>query len=238
MLTLKNIEGGYLSGRTILTGIDLKIPEGETLAIIGQNGSGKSTLAKAVINTLPFRNGEIWLERLNITGFTTMEIVKSGIGIFIQGGKVFPHLTIKENLLLAGRTIRKHELNLRLDELSGYFVSLKDKTYWNMQASYLSGGERNSLALAMVLLARPKLLILDEPSAGLSVANTKAMYQTLTALKRHENMSIMLIEQNVKEAVEFSETVALLQNGKILKIIKREDETTIDYIKNSYFINN
>ena len=238
MLTLKNIEGGYLSGRKILTGIDLKLPEGETLAIIGQNGSGKSTLAKAVINILPFRNGEIWLEGLNISGFTTQEIVKSGIGIFLQGGKVFPHLTIKENLLLAGRTIRKHELNLRLDELAGYFVSLKDKTYWNMQASYLSGGERNSLALAMVLLDKPKLLILDEPSAGLSVANTKAMYQTLTALKHHEKMSIMLIEQNVNEAVGFSETVALLQNGKILKIIKRETETTMDYIKNSYFINN
>ncbi len=215
MLKLVNIEGGYTQGHNILAGISIEIPEGETLAVIGQNGSGKSSLAKAIINTLPYRKGEVWLNNLNITGYNVQKIMNNGVGVFLQGGKVFPHLTVKENLLFAGRNLRNNDLKIRIDELFHYFSAFNDKKQWNLQASYLGGGQRSSLALMMVLLNKPKLIILDEPSAGLSVSGIKELYNALTLIKKENKITILLIEQNISKALSFSQKMVLLQNGLI-----------------------
>jgi len=236
MLKLVNIEGGYTQGNNILSGISLEIPEGDTLAVIGQNGSGKSSIAKAIINTLPFRNGEVWLNGKNITNLSVQTIINNGIGIFLQGGKIFPHLTVNENLLFAGRHINNKELKLRITELLNYFSVFTGKKHWNLQASYLSGGQRNCLALMMVLLNKPKLLILDEPSAGLSIANTKELYNILTSVINERKITILLIEQNVSEALGFSQEMILLQNGKVKKSFETLSGITLDNLKKDYFV--
>jgi branched-chain amino acid transport system ATP-binding protein len=226
MLRLVNIEGGYTQGNNILKGISFEIPAGETLAVIGQNGSGKSSLAKAIINTLPFRKGEVWLDGENITNYPVQKIINKGVGVFLQGGKVFHHLTVKENLLIVGRNMSNRKLNSRIIELQDYFSIFNENKLWNLQASYLSGGQKTLLALFMVILNSPKFLILDEPSASLSVANVKEMFKVLSSIKELQNITILLIEQMVEQAINNSKTTFLIENGKFF------DSSSIEYPEN------
>lgn len=216
MLQLLNIEGGYYQGNNVLKDISFEIPFGKTLAIIGQNGSGKSSLAKAIINALPYRNGEVWFEGENITTYPVQKIINKGISVFLQGGKVFPHLTVRENILFSGRNLPNKKLILRTIELQECFPIFKENSIWNLQSSFLSSGQRIQLALCMVLLTKPKLLILDEPSASLSVSNVKDMYNTLSSIKEQHKITILLIEQLVGEAIKNSDTIFLLEKGKLI----------------------
>jgi len=234
MLRLENIKGGYNKNHNILHGINLEIKKGETLAVIGQNGAGKSTLAKAIVNTLPYKSGTIFLNKSNITKSTTQQIINLGIAYFLQGGQVFPHLTVKENIIFARGNINKKAFENRFEELKQYFdffnnINLKT------EASYLSGGEKHQLALLMVLMKSPKFIILDEPSAGLSPANVQAMYNTLNNIKQANNVTILLIEQNVEKAIEFADKIALLKTGNIEKILNADKVGTIDNINRFYF---
>lgn len=231
MLKLVNIEGGYTQDNNILAGISLEITEGETLAVIGQNGSGKSSLLKAIINTIPFRKGEVWLNGENITRYNVQHIINNGVGVFLQGGRVFPHLTVKENLFFSGRHIETTILKIRIVELLNYFSIFNDKKLWNMQASYLSGGQRNCLALLMVLLTKPKFLILDEPSAGLSIFNSNEIFNLLNIIKTSEKITTLLIEQDIIAAIKFSDQVMVMERGVLVKLSTRE------IINNLYGIN-
>jgi len=234
MLELQNIQGGYRKDVPILNGINLTVKVGDTLAVLGQNGCGKSTLAKAIVNQLPFLEGEIQFYGKQISGKNTLSIVKSGIGFFMQGGRTFPHLTIKENLRLAAHQITSKEFELRFAELKEYF-SLLQNDKLGIESSYLSGGEKHLLALAMIIINKPKLLILDEPSAGLSPANVEIMYQTIATIKQTEKITVLLIEQNVEKAIMYSNRVALLSNGIIAKELDVHSVNTIEQINDFYF---
>jgi ABC-type branched-subunit amino acid transport system ATPase component len=215
-LTLQNISSGYTKENMILKGINLSVADNEVVAIVGQNGSGKSTLAKSILNLVPFIEGEIKFNEENITNKDTAVISKKGIGFFMQGGRIFPNLTVEENLLFASGDLKKKDYLERLETIKTYFELFKNGRM-NLQATYLSGGEQHQLALAMVLMQKPKFLILDEPSAGLSPANVKSLYNALYKIKEYEVKSILIIEQNVNVAIEFSNRVVLLQEGKIAR---------------------
>ncbi|MFH0734647.1 MAG: ATP-binding cassette domain-containing protein [bacterium] len=216
MLSLINILAGYTKENMILKGINLTIADNEVVAIVGQNGSGKSTLAKSVLGLVPNINGEIIFDNIHILGKVTAEISKLGIGLFIQGGRIFPNLTVSENLIFASNGMNKKAYNDRIDIIKTYFDQFNNGRL-NLHASYLSGGEQHQLALAMILMNKPKFLILDEPSAGLSPANVKSLYCALNKVKENEAVSILIIEQNVGAAIGFSDRVVLLQEGKIAK---------------------
>ena len=231
LLKLKNVKGGYKANQRVLRGIDLSIGENESVAVVGQNGSGKSTLAKAIFNMLPNRSGEIWFDDELLNEIPTEKIGNYGISFFMQGGLVFPHLTVHENLEFAGDGLPKSVFEKRQDELSHYFYLLEERNRWQkMAASHLSGGEKQQLAMAMVLVKKPSLLVLDEPSAGLSPGNVTRLYELLTSIRRREKTSILLIEQNVQFAFEFCDRTALLRMG----IIENPD-MSLGEIEDNYF---
>ena len=210
MLQIKNLRGGYLKNCEILQGVDLEISKGDSVGIIGLNGCGKSTLGKAIMNILPYRSGEIYFNGENISEKPTQELSKLGITFFMQGGQVFDELSVLENLSL----VCENENDI--ENIKKYFVLLQitNKQLSKMRADKLSGGERHQLALAMAFLKHPSLLILDEPSAGLSPKAVNAMYNTLELLRDKEDLTIILIEQNVSRAVDFCSSVKMLRNGK------------------------
>ena len=154
------------------------------------------------------------------------------VSYFLQGGRIFPHLTVEENFAFAGMGLSKKSFRLRKEEMMSYFDLFKNagNGRLNMEASYLSGGEQHQLALAMVVIKMPKFLILDEPSAGLSPGNVTKLYGSLTQIKDKGNISILLIEQNVKMAFEFSNTVLLLREGLIEK-----ETMNFENIEEKYF---
>jgi len=227
ILELKNIKGGYRKGIDILKGIDLGVNKGEIVAVIGKNGTGKSTLAKAIFNILPYRKGNVFFNGKDISRLQPKELIDTGMVYFMQGGRVFPELTIQENIILAAG---EKDTNNLFD----LFPHLQK--HWHDEAGLLSGGERHQLALAMALVKQPRLLILDEPSAGLSPVATKELYQVLDKIKQEIDITIILIEQNIGQAVDFSERLLILEQGKILSDTKIEDkQKIINKIKDVYF---
>ncbi len=234
ILKITNLKCGYIKNRNILEDININLKKGETIAVIGQNGAGKSTLAKSIVNLIPFIQGNILFKGKEIINMKTEKIILEGIGFFLQGGKIFPHLTLEENLIMAGLNLNKNELQKRIKEIKNYFPIFNKKHLNNIQASYLSGGEKHQLALSMVLMQKPSLLILDEPSAGLSPLNVKTLYKILLDIKKNENLSLFIIEQNVNIALQVSDYLYILKNGKI--IFKTETrKITLQKIEEIFF---
>ena len=221
MLKINNLTAGYKAGDPILEDINLEINTGETLLIIGKNGAGKSTLVKSLINNLPFMEGEIIFD--NSTLFNsiknikveTSKIINNGIGYFLQGGRVFPQLTVEENLSIAGKydyQNSKYFRNFNLDLktiLKNNLMNLKEK------ANYLSLGQKHILALIMVLLKEPKLLILDEPTAGLDDKNVDLVIDIITKLKKGNELSILLVEHRTEEIRSLADRRVEIIDGKI-----------------------
>ncbi|RMG40396.1 MAG: ATP-binding cassette domain-containing protein, partial [Methanobacteriota archaeon] len=164
MLKATNIHAGY-GKKEVLHGVSLEVRKGEILAIIGPNGAGKSTLLKVMAGLLQLEEGEILYEGEDITRWDCPRRVEAGIVYFMQGGEVFPNLSVRENLEL-GWQGRNGKLNGKLEEVFQFFPDIR--AWLSRRAGLLSGGQRQQVALAMVLLKQPKLLLLDEPSAGLA----------------------------------------------------------------------
>lgn len=239
LLEIKGLYGGYERDVNILQGIDLTVERGEAVGIIGLNGSGKSTLGKAVMNLLPYRHGKILFDGQHIEDKTTHELAQMGIAMMHQGGTVFPNLSVWENLQLAIEnsrllTIRSSEglLQNKNSQLSGIIPLLKrpQNELANIKADKLSGGQRHELALAMTLATNPRLVIFDEPSAGLSPKATEEMYQMLCNVREKLNITIILIEQNIAKAMEFCDKSILIRQGIITQIQTEESLKEIEII--------
>ena len=237
MLEIKNLTSGYSRNNNILKGIDLTLNENEVVAIVGQNGSGKSTLAKSIMGMVPYINGEINYNGKSIINKTVPQIANLGIGFFMQGGRIFPHLTVEENMEFACSGLRKKDAIVSKEEIKGYFDLLKNNSRSKLAASYLSGGEKHQLALAMVLIQKPTLLILDEPSAGLSPSNAKNLFVILNSLKSNFTKGILLIEQNITIGIELSDRIILLQNGIITSNTESRNLTALTQIDRFLFEN-
>lgn len=233
ILRIDQIFSGY-NKREILKGVSLEIEKGEVVAVIGQNGAGKSTLLKTIMGFLPVEKGEIYFKDDCITNNSPYLVQRKRIGYFMQGGRVFSNLSVKENLEVSGNGLTKEGLEVKMNRMSAILPFLKAKSL-NVQAGALSGGERHQLALGMVLMSELDLLLLDEPSAGLSPLNADKMYLLLEGIKIEMALSILLIEQKVTEAVKFSDRICLLKNGKIEKVEVSNSLIDIKNIGNFFF---
>ena len=211
ILKISGLWGGYKEGVDILRGIDMTIQEGEAVGIIGLNGSGKSTLGKAIMNMIPIRRGEILFNGESIMNLPTHELVHKGISIMQQGGQVFQNLSVWENLEIAFGS----NMNDSFDQLRQIIPMLqKSKNELkHKMADKLSGGQKHQLALAMALATKPKLVILDEPSAGLAPRAVEEMYLILSEVKEIMGVTIILIEQNIAKAVDFCDRTVILRQG-------------------------
>ena len=220
-LEIKDLHAGYVKDIDILKGINLDIHDGEVLGVIGLNGSGKSTLGKAIMNILPFRSGTLLLNGNDITTVETKELSHLGCAIMRQGGQVFLTMTVQENLDIA---FGIHSDPAYREMITGIIPLLSDKSMMHRTADKLSGGQQHQLALAMALATKPTLLILDEPSAGLSPVSVEKMYSLLEQAKRSLKVTIILIEQNINKAISFCDRCILLSQGVIGKTFEKADE--------------
>jgi branched-chain amino acid transport system ATP-binding protein len=192
--------------------VSLKIDEGEIVAPIGSNGAGKSSLMKAVLAIERKTSGKIIFMGQDITGWSTARIVASGIVYIPEGGGVLPLMTVKENLQLGGLHY-KGDLNKRMSQVFEQFPILKERL--GQQASTLSGGERQMLAIGRALMASPKLLMMDEPSLGIAPKIVTEIFNIIKELK-NSGYSILLSEQNARKALEYSDRSYVFQTGNIM----------------------
>lgn len=227
ILEIKDLWGGYQEGVDILRGISMEVQQGEAVGIIGLNGSGKSTLGKAIMGMIPYRRGSILFEGEDITDLNTHELAQRGISIMQQGGRVFPTLNVWDNLQLAVNNTQLSTLSSQLQEIIPLLQRPK-RELQHLMADKLSGGQKHQLSLAMTLATHPRLVILDEPSAGLSPIAVEEMYTMLRAVREKLGVSIILIEQNVAKAVSFCEKVFLVQQGFFSGVFSNEELSVIE----------
>ena len=216
ILKINDLWGGYQEGVDILRGISMEVQQGEAVGIIGLNGSGKSTFGKAIMNMIPIRRGQIIFDGEDITSLTTSQLVHRGISIMQQGGKVFQNLSVWDNLQLASGNSQLSTLNSQLCGIVSLLQRPK-KELQNLMADKLSGGQKHQLSLAMTLATNPELVILDEPSAGLSPIAVEEMYQMLCAIKEELGVTIILIEQNIAKAIGLCGRVSVFTQGTPIK---------------------
>jgi len=216
LLKISNLKGGYNKGIDILQGISMEIQEGDVIGIIGLNGSGKSTFGKAIMNMIPIRRGDIYYKGVNISSLSTNQLLHCGISLMQQGGKVFPNLSIWDNLQLAisSKNVRKDDISSVFDVIP--LLQHSKKELQKMMADKLSGGQKHQLSLAMSLASLPQLIILDEPSAGLSPRAVEDLFALLQSIRKQNNLTIILIEQNVKKAIDFCDTCHVISCGKVI----------------------
>ncbi len=206
--------------------VNIEVRRGEILSIIGANGAGKSTLLKCITGLVRPASGAIDLEGTEITRARTDMIVRMGVTMVPEGRKIFPDLTVKENLELGGFSVPDREIRRHLfDLIVTTFPRLKERM--KQHAGTLSGGEQQMLAMGRALMSHPKLLLLDEPSMGLSPIITREIFSLVTRINSEENISIVLVEQNAHMALEHSHRSCVLENGRIT-VEGRSDEIKHD----------
>lgn len=212
MLEAKNIETGY-GKRKVLFGTSLEVKQREIVAVIGPNGAGKSTILKAICGLIPVWDGEIIFNGTLISSSSTAKNVRRGITFCPQGNRIFNELSVTENLQIGGIHLRTIELQERIDIILKLFPILKDKL--RQSAGKLSGGEQQMLALGRSLVAKPKLLVLDEPSLGLSQSLVSTTFEKISAISRDTGIAILIVEQKVREVLKICHRVYGMKLGKI-----------------------
>lgn len=183
-----------------LTAVNLQVAGGEVVAVLGANGAGKSTLLNTIAGLTKVSAGSINVEGTSIGGKPAERIARMGIGLVPEGRRIFTRLTVQENLLLGGYFLGRDERSERMVELATIFPILRERLH--SYAGHLSGGEQQMLAIARCLMSRPRVLLLDEPSAGLSPIATAGVYSSLKQYANRAQVTILLVEQNVTIRVE------------------------------------
>jgi branched-chain amino acid transport system ATP-binding protein len=211
-IRLSGVIGGY-GDLLILRGVDLEIPARSLTTIIGANGAGKSTLLKLIAGLLPCRGGSIELLGSDMTRLGAIARLARGVGLVPQGRCNFPLLSVAENLKLGAFSRRdRGAIQDDLERMTTRFPVLRER--WTTLAGNLSGGEQQLLEMAMVLMARPRLLLLDEPSLGLSPLAMEQVFAHVRALTQ-EGLTIVMVEQNVAQALEQSDAAVVLDLGRV-----------------------
>jgi len=197
----------------ICKGVNLQVNDGEEVCLLGRNGVGKTTLLKSIMRLLQNREGAIIFDGLDISKLKPYEVARLGIGYAPQGRMIFPNLTVLENLRL-GTTTRKEKVKTIPEIVFEYFPFLKERL--NQQGGTLSGGEQQMLAIGRALSGSPKLVLLDEPSEGLSTAATGELIKILKRLSQKTDLAILLVEQNLEMALEMSTRGYVMEKGCIV----------------------
>ena len=198
-----------------LDGVSLEVHQGEIVSIIGANGAGKSTLLRAVTGILKPQAGSIEFKGRAITGERPDRVVRRGIALVPEGRQVFPDLTVKENLEVGGHTLKGGAVKHRLFDMVLFtFPRLRERL--RQHAGTLSGGEQQMLALGRALMANPELLLLDEPSMGLSPIITREIFSLIERINDEKGISIILVEQNAHKALDCADRAYVLETGRIV----------------------
>lgn len=237
MLELRNVETWYDQIRA-LHGISLDVRQGNIVTLIGTNGAGKTTCLKTIMRLLSDQRkeqpekGTIEFMGERIDRKSTDQIVRLGIGYVPEGREVFPELSVKENLLM-GAYVRKDKRGIQADmeKVFSHFPILKERK--NQEAGYLSGGQQQMLAIGRALMNHPKMLMLDEPSLGLSPLLTQEIFTIIRDINQKDGVTILLVEQNVNMALKYAGFAYLMENGRIVRADKpdilREDEDVKEF---------
>lgn len=232
MLEVKDLHV-YYDNIHALKGISLKVGKGEVVSLIGANGAGKTTTLQTISGLISSREGKIFFEGEDITKTECHKICQLGIAQVPEGRRVFARLPVKDNLKLGAFTINDTPENLEKDRAKFYEVFPRMAERKNQLAGTLSGGEQQMLAMGRALMSRPKLLILDEPSMGLSPLFVKEIFAVIKRLKK-AGVTILLVEQNAKMALSVADYAYVIETGKITMEGKAEDLLNNENVKKAY----
>ena len=219
----------YYGDSYVLQGLSLKIEEGQILGLLGRNGVGKTTLVNSIVGFIPPRRGKILFKGVDITQISSFETVRMGMGLVPQGRRVFPSLSVQENLRVAGRNVGRHRWNL--EQVFALFPRLKERRA--QRAKTLSGGEQQMLAIGRALMTNPDCLIMDEPSEGLAPIVIQGVWEAVGKLKE-EGLSILLVEQNAFLAIKLVDYVHVLSKGRVVYSADPQVLWANEAIKSSY----
>jgi branched-chain amino acid transport system ATP-binding protein len=220
-LAVNNIEVIYNHVILVLKGVSLMVPEGGIVALLGANGAGKTTTLKAVSNLLQAERGEVTKGSIKVLGervdsLSPNELVRRGVIQVMEGRHGFEHLTVEENLLTGAYTRRdgKAAINADIEKVYHYFPRLKERR--TIQAGYTSGGEQQMMVIGRALMAKPRMILLDEPSMGLAPQLVEEIFEIITDLNKKEKVSFLLAEQNTMVALRHAEYGYVLENGRVV----------------------
>jgi len=220
VLKLNNIEVIYSDVILVLKGVSLEVPDGKIISLLGANGAGKTTTLKAISGVLytelgEVTDGSIEFDNMRIDGKAPEEIVQMGIVQVMEGRRMFEHLTVEENLRVGAYARKDRDVILKdLESVYHYFPRLKDLR--GHVSGYLSGGERQMLVMGRALMANPKVMLLDEPSLGLSPLLVREIFGIIKRINKEEGTSILLVEQNAKIALSTSDYGYIMENGRVV----------------------
>lgn len=220
MLVLNNIEVIYNDVILVLKGMSVQVPEGRIVALLGSNGAGKTTTLKAISGLLKPEDGEVTDGSIEFQGaridkLDAADIVRRGIFQVMEGRRVFPHLTVEENLMAGAYTRRDRAQALaELEAVYAYFPRLKERRI--KTSGYLSGGEQQMLAIGRALMARPRLMLLDEPSLGLAPLLVAEIFDIVKRINQEQKTTILLVEQNARLALSIADYAYIMENGRIV----------------------
>ena len=213
ILNFSNVEL-YYDHVHALKGVSLNVNQGETVALIGANGAGKSSILRAITGLRKIKSGEIHYEGQRIDGRNPAELVRLGIAMVPEGRRVFPYMTVKDNLLMGAFTRSdKPDIARSLDMVLTRFPRLKERL--SQAAGTMSGGEQQMMVIGRALMAKPKLLLLDEPSLGVAPKLVQDIARSIVAINRDEKVSVLLVEQNSRMALRISQRAYALTTGAI-----------------------
>lgn len=230
LLEINGLSSGY-GAIKVLHNISISVNKNEVVTILGPNGAGKTTIVMTIFNEVKASSGDIYFDQNNLIKTPTHKISKLGISLVPEGRRIFPKMSVYENLLL-GNLNKSKIINSKLDEIYSFFPILFDRK--NISAGLLSGGEQQMLAIGRAIISSPKLLILDEPSLGLSPKITLKIYDILKEIAKNTNTSILLVEQNVNHAIKLADRFYILSNGEIQKSGTKEDFLNNQEIREHY----
>jgi branched-chain amino acid transport system ATP-binding protein len=211
LLTLENVSGGY-GQSLVLHDIDLSVEEGHVAVVLGANGAGKTTTLRAISGVIPVK-GSIVFDGTSLVGKTPEAVSRLGIAHVPQGRGTFSELTVDDNMRIGAVNRKDKEIRADLDRWYGVFPRLGERR--NQEAGSMSGGEQQMLALARAMMARPRLLLLDEPSLGLAPLVTRELFAQLGELNREHGMTILVVEQNANLALDIGHWGYVLEAGRI-----------------------
>lgn len=238
-LSINNIEVIYDHVILVLKGVSLAVPKGKIVALLGANGAGKSTTLKAISNLLRAERGDVTKGSVEYKGqridqLSPNELVKRGVIQVMEGRHCFGHLTIEENLLTGAytRSISRGELKDSLEKVYHYFPRLKTRR--TSQAGYTSGGEQQMCAIGRALMAKPEMILLDEPSMGLAPQIVEEIFEIVKDLNAREQVSFLLAEQNTMVALRYADFGYILENGRVVMEGDAEDLRTNEDVKEFY----
>ena len=213
LLSIENVEL-YYDHVYALKGVSMTVHEGETVALIGANGAGKSSILRAIAGLRPLKSGQILFDGKRLDGISPDRIVKLGIAMVPEGRRVFPLMSVRDNLLMGAFTrTDKAGIADTLERVLTRFPRLKER--FSQQASTLSGGEQQMMVIGRALMAKPRLLLLDEPSLGVAPKLVQDIARSIVAINREEKVSVLLVEQNSRMALRISQRAYALTTGSV-----------------------